>query len=306
MIYRDFAQLIKQVRETKSSKRVMAVVAAEDSHTLEAVSRAVHNDIVAPLLIGRGDVIKSQLAKMELDQAHFPIIHTESEDDAVLKAAQLVHEGQAHFIMKGLIQTPKLMRALLSEAGGFRGEGLLSHMSFAKLPNYHKLVAITDPALNIYPDLQQKRQIVLNAVETMLRMGFDTPKVAMLAGSELVNPKMPETIDAYELQKMNEAGDLPNCIVEGPLSYDLAVSKEAAQIKGIESKVCGDADLLVAPNIAVGNTLIKVLKFTAGVESAGIVVGGKAPIVLTSRATDVDSKYLPIVLAASASLGHGG
>ena len=169
-----------------------------------------------------------------------------------------------------------------------------------EVPAYHKLLAITDAAINIRPNLQQKRAIIDNAVEAMRRMGFDPPKVAVLAATEEVNPKMPETLDAAALQRMNRDGEITGCVVEGPLSYDLAVSKESAAIKGISSAVCGDADLLLAPDIAAGNILLKALRYSAGVRTASVVIGGRVPVVLTSRAADAADKYWPVILAASA------
>ena len=301
MIYKSFAQLIKQVSNSKV-KRTVAVVAAHDSHTLEAVSRATKDNIVTPLLIGQKKLIIELLSVLGERLSDYTIIHAETVEDAALKAATLVNEGQANFLMKGLLDTSILMRVLLSEKGGFRTGNLISHLGFVQIANYHKLIGITDTALNIYPDVYQKKAIVENAINTMTRMGFDTPRVAILAAVENVNPKMPETVDAAELKRLNREGSLPGCIIEGPISYDLAMSKEAAEIKGFVSPIPGDVDLLVVPNIASGNILIKALRYSAEAKSAGIVIGGKVPIVLTSRASEVESKYLPLVLAASAAI----
>ncbi|QDR81200.1 phosphate acyltransferase [Sporomusa termitida] len=301
MIYRNFDQLMELVRSNQKKKRTVAVVAAQDSHTLEAVSLAVKAEIVNPVLIGHKEQIKGHLAILDENPSDYTVIHTETAEEAAYTAAGLVQTGQADFLMKGLIQTSSLMRVLLSDKAGFRTGSLISHLGFVQIPNYHKLMGITDVALNIYPDLNQKKAILENAVATMSRMGFDTPNVAVLAASEDINPKIPETVDAAELKRLNQAGSLSGCIVEGPVSYDLAISKEAAEIKGIDSKVCGDADLLVLPNLAAGNILYKALRYSAGARTAGMVIGGKVPIVLTSRAAEVDGKFLPLVLAASAT-----
>ena len=162
-------------------------------------------------------------------------------------------------------------------------------------------MGITDSALNIHPDLAQKKGMIVNAVGAMLRMGFDEPKVAVLAAVEQVNPKMPETLDAAELKRLNEAGEIAGCVIEGPISYDLAICKESAALKGYASPVCGEVDLMVAPDIAAANILLKALRYSAEASSAGFVVGGSVPLVLTSRAAEVGSKYLPILLAAAAS-----
>ncbi|WP_094603126.1 Phosphate acetyltransferase [Sporomusa silvacetica DSM 10669] len=302
MIYQNFDQLIELVRSSTKKTRTVAVVAAQDSHTLEAVSMAVKEKIVAPVLVGHKEQIQGYLALLGENVSNYTIVHAETVEEAAFIAADMVKSGEADFLMKGLIQTGSLMRALLSDKAGFRTGNLISHLGFVQIPNYHKLIGVTDVALNIYPNLNQKKDILENAVITMTRMGFDTPKVAVLAASEDVNPKIVENVDAAELKRMNTEGILTGCVVEGPVSYDLAISKEAAEIKGITSKVCGDVDLMMVPNLAAGNILYKALRYSAGARTAGIVVGGKVPIVLTSRAADVDGKFLPLVLAASATV----
>ena len=301
MIYKNFDQLIEQTGAGKGGKRIVAVMAAEDSHTLEAVCQAARVGAVEPLLIGSKHKMIQQLELLGERPADYTLVHAETPEDVVFKAAELVNAGEAHFLMKGLIQTGEMMKYLLNEKCGFRTETQLSHLGILHIPNYHKLVGITDSALNIYPDLQQKKGMVVNAVNAMLRMGFDAPKVAVLAAVEQVNPKMPETLDAAELKKMNETGEISRCVIEGPISYDLAICKESAALKGYDSPVCGEVDLMVAPNIAAANILLKALRYSAEASSAGFVVGGKVPLVLTSRAAEAGSKYLPIVLASAAS-----
>lgn len=301
MIYNNFDQLIEQVRANNSEKKIVAVMAAEDNHTLEAVCQATRVGAVEALLIGNKFTMRSQLEQMGERVADYTLIHAETTEDIVVRAAQFVNTGRAHFLMKGLIQTGDMMKYLLSDKCGFRTDAQMSHLGLLQIPNYHKLIGLTDSALNVYPDLQQKKAMVKNAVNAMLRMGFDAPKVAILAAVEQVNPKMQETLDAAALKTMNATGEISECIVEGPISYDLAISKEAADLKGYASPVCGDVDLLVAPNLAAGNILIKALRHSAEASSAGFVVGGKVPLVLTSRAAEAGSKYLPIVLAAAAS-----
>lgn len=302
MSYKNFDQLIEFVRSKKEQKSTVAVVAAEDRHTLEAVLKAAKDEIVTPLLLGHSQEIQNHLALLGENGEDYHIVHTNTDEEAASKAIELVHTGQASFIMKGLIPTPKLMRVLLSERASFRTGRLISHLSIVHIPNYHKLIGLTDVALNICPDLQQKQAIVENAVEMMTRMGFTTPKVAVLAASEEVNVKMPETVDAAALKKLNQQGVLVNCIIEGPLSYDLAISQKAAKVKKIDGVVPGNVDLLVVPNMTSGNILLKALRYSAEARSAGVVIGGKVPVVLTSRAAEMDAKYLPLVLAASATL----
>jgi len=299
MIFKSFDQLFDNNNEN-GTKKIVAVMAAEDKHTLEAVSKAVKAGVADAILIGDKAIISRQLELLDERLSDYEIVPAENTQDIVLRAAQFVNVGQAHFLMKGLIQTSEMMKTLLSEKSGFRTDTMMSHLSLVQIPKYHKLIGITDAALSIYPDIKQKKDILINAVKAMLRMGFDVPKVALLAAVDQVNPKMQETVDAVELKKMNAEGLLPYCIIEGPLSYDLVMSREAAVLKGIDSPVCGDADLMVVPNLTAGNILLKALRYSAGATSAGIVLGGKAPLVLTSRAAEVANKYLPILLAAAA------
>jgi phosphate butyryltransferase len=301
MIYRNFDQLIERVYAGNGGKKTVAVMAPEDSHTLEAVCQAAKGGVVEPLLIGNESTIRRQLEAMNENPADYVLVPANDTEDVVVKATRFVNQGRAHFLMKGLLQTGDMMKHLLGDKCGFRTNTQMSHLGLVHIPNYHKLVGLTDSALNISPGLEQKKAIVTNAVNAMLRMGFDAPKVAVLAAVEQVNPRMPETADAAALKVMNARGEIRDCLIEGPISYDLAISRESAELKGYESPVCGDVDLFVAPNITAANILIKALRYSARASSAGIVVGGKVPLVLTSRAAESGSKYLPILLAAAAA-----
>ncbi|MBP2643180.1 MAG: pta 3 [Firmicutes bacterium] len=290
--------LLKGYRQVEAC---ISVMAAEDSHTLEAVCQAARLGVVEPFLIGNKDKIKEQLFLLDEMPSQYQIVQAEGTEDVVLKATGLIHAGEAHFLMKGLLPTGQMMKMLLSEKARFRTDRQMTHLSLVEIPNYHKLLGLTDVALSVSPDLDLKRVIVENAVRTMARMGFENPKVAILAAVEQVNLKMPDTVEAAELKKLNEKGKICGCTIEGPISYDLAISKEAARVKGYESPVSGEVDLMVVPNLATGNVLLKALRYSAQARSAGVVVGGRAPLVLTSRAAEVESKYLPIILAAAAS-----
>jgi phosphate butyryltransferase len=300
MVYTSLDQLITRARGAGGSKKVVAVVAAEDSHTLEAVSQAVKDGLLSAMLIGNREKISQRLRLIGENPSDYGIVHADDAKEAVLKAAELIRSGHADFLMKGLVQTGDLLRIMVSNEGGLRTGRLMSHLSIVQIPNYHKLIGLTDVAVNIEPTLDQKKAIIENAVETMLRMGFETPKVAILASSETVNPKMKDSVDAGALKKMNIDGLIERCVIEGPISYDLAISRESAEIKGFESSVAGDVDLMVVPNMTAGNILLKALRYSAEASSAGIVIGGKVPIVLTSRAVETQDKYLPLALAASA------
>ncbi|MCG8482385.1 MAG: phosphate butyryltransferase, partial [Clostridia bacterium] len=202
--------------------------------------------------------------------------------------------------MKGKIQTATLLKAVVDKSTGIRTDSTMSHVSILEVPTYHKLIAVTDAGMMIYPTLDQKKWIVQNAVNTFISLGYEKPKVAILAAVENVNEKMPETVDADNLKKMSQAGDLGNCIVDGPLSYDLAMSPESVKIKGFKSPVACDADILVAPNISAGNILCKSMIYTGGAKMAGCIAGAKVPIALTSRGATSEEKYLSLVLSSAA------
>jgi phosphate butyryltransferase len=297
---KDFKQLINQVKGIDIAKTV-AVVCAHDAHTLEAVVRAEKEGLVDAVLVGNVDEIKAILKDLAYEKAEESIVSAASDQEAAEMAVAMVRAGKVDFLMKGKIQTADFLKAVVDRENGLRIGLVISHIAFNEIPTYHKLIAITDGGMNMYPNLEQKKQIVENAVDTLRAMGVKTPKVAVLAAVEKVNPKMPETIDAAALKNMNQDGELPNCIVEGPISYDLTMCKESAQIKGFESPVTGDADLMIVPNITVGNILGKSLIYSADSKMAGFIVGAKCPIVLTSRGATSEEKYLSLVLCAAAA-----
>ncbi|MBU3144428.1 bifunctional enoyl-CoA hydratase/phosphate acetyltransferase [Clostridium sp. CF012] len=299
MVFKSFNELIENVQGDALKKKV-AVVSAQDEHTLEAVFRARKDNIVEPILIGDKAKIKEILDKLNVSLDEGAIIHVEDDAAAANKAVELIRENKADFIMKGKIQTADLLRAVVNKEKGLRAGRVMSHVVIHELPTYHKLLAVTDGGMMMYPNLDEKKQIIENAVNTLIAMGYDEPKVAVLAGVEKVNPKMPESVDAGLLKEMNQRGEIKNCMVEGPISYDLTMSKESAEIKGFESPVTGDADILIVPNITAGNILGKALVYSAGAKMAGFIVGAKVPIVLTSRGSTSEEKYLSLVLSAAA------
>lgn len=299
MEYKSFDDLIKKVQNLDSKKKV-AVVSAQDEHTLEAVFKAKKDNIVEPILIGNKKKIIEILSRLHESVLEESIINVESDSEAAEKAVELINENKADFIMKGKIQTADLLRAVVNKENGLRTGKVMSHIVIHEIPTYHKLLAVTDGGMMMYPNLDEKKQIIENAVSTFLALGYENPKVAVLAAVETVNPKMQESVDADLLKKMNIKGEIKNCIVEGPISYDLTMSKESASIKGFESPVTGEADIIVVPNITVGNILGKSLVYSAGAKMAGFIVGAKVPIVLTSRGSTSEEKYLSLALSASA------
>ena len=300
MTYATFEQLESQVFK-KAKKRRVAVVEAADTHVLEAVRHAVEVGLVEPLLFGKRAEVEAKLAAMDLDITAWEIVDSPEPAISALQAGIAVKEGRADFILKGLIATGQLLKGLFKEETGFRTGRLISHMNIVQLRTYPKLLALCDAAINIAPTLEQKKDILQNAVDALTRMGITQPKVAVLASAETVNEKMPESVDADALKRMNEQGEITGCVVEGPISYDLAVCKESAETKGYDSPVAGDADLLVCPNIVTANVLIKCLRHSAEALTAGIVIGGRVPVVLNSRAASAEDKYRTMILAASAT-----
>ena len=299
MAYHNFDELITSLQINTSPKTV-AVVVAEDRHTLEAVSRARKNNIAVPILVGDRHLIIAELEALGEDHANIEIMHVSDHQEAANEAVSLVRTRKADFLMKGGIQTADLLRAVVDKEKGLRTGQAMSLMVFHELPGYHKLLTITDGGMMMYPTLDEKKQIIQNAVGVYHTLGVTEPKVAVLAAVEVINPKMPETLDAAALKKMNLDGIIQGCYIEGPISYDLAMSTESALIKGYSSPVVGDADILIVPNITVGNILSKALAVSAGAKIAGFVVGAQVPIVITSRGSSSEEKYLSLVLSAVA------
>lgn len=300
MELRNFQELIAKVQNNDSKKRV-AVAAAHDEHTLEAVFRARQDKLVEPVLVGNKEKIVEIIEKLNVEFDHSSIINTESDQEAAEKTVELINAGKADFIMKGKLQTADLLKAVVSKEKGLRTGKVMSHVAILEVPSYHKLISVTDGGMMMYPDVEEKKQIIENAVDVFLAMGYECPKVAVLAAVETVNPKMPETVDADMLKKMNQNGEIKNCVVEGPISVDLTLSSESAAIKGFVSPVTGDADILIAPNITTGNIMSKAILELAHGKMAGMIVGAKVPVVLTSRGATSEEKYLSLVLSASAA-----
>ncbi len=299
MEFKTFNDLVAYVQGRGIKKRVV-LAAAHDEHALEAVLLADKNNVAHPILVGKRDDILEMLKAFGVASDTYEIIHAEDDVTAAKKSVELIREGKGDFLMKGKLQTADLLREVVNkETGLFVGKPM-THIAIQEVPSYHKLLAVTDGGMMTYPDLDGKRNIVENAVEVFHNMGYSNPKVAVLAAVEVVNPKMQETVDADELKKLNQNGEIKNCIVEGPISYDLAMSKESAEIKGYRSEVSGDVDILVVPNITAGNILGKSLIYSANAKMAGFVVGAKVPIVLTSRGATTEEKYLSLAISALA------
>ena len=294
--FKDLADEAKKMK----NKTVIAVVEAHDEHTLESVIEATRDGIMTPLLIGSNSKIREMLKQFGADPSDFDIISSDSAEKSLKLAIEVINAGKATAIMKGKLESGDFMKAIINKENGLLAGGKLSLAGFFTPPQYHKIFAISDMGLNTYPDLEGKKAITENAVRMLNALGYEKPKVAVLASVEKLNPKMPETVDADALKKMNQNGEITGCIIEGPISFDLATSAESAKIKGYESPVAGDADLLIVPDIVSGNVLAKALTGMAGAQTAGTVLGAKVPVILTSRSAEASDKYYSIALAACA------
>jgi len=301
LIYTKFEQLTKAVAERPDKSRC-AIVAPEDEHTIDAVIRAYREGIIEPILIGNKVAINEILAERFFDAHDITIIDETDHEAACQIAVDLVNRGQADAIMKGLVHTKTFMHAILKRENQLKTGQLVSMLSIRELPHYHKLIAFTDAGICMYPTLDEKRQIIENAVACLTAMGFDTPKVGVLSSVEVMNPKMKESVEADALKRMNQDGIIRGCIVEGPISYDVAVNKEAAEVKGFKSPCAGDVDLLVFPDLCCANCTTKAITQTCQIPVGSLILGTKVPVILSSRASMTETKYMCIALAAAAKV----
>lgn len=277
--------------------RVLAIANAADPDILSAVQKAVAHGLVEPLFSGNPDAVRSAADLLAFDISPFEILSADTPESAALLAVRAVAEGRAGALMKGLVPTAVLLKAVLDRQTGIRGPGLLSHLACFVLPALDRPVFLTDAAINIAPDVEQKIELIKNAVQFMHRFGYDEPVVGVLAAIETVNPAMQATVDADLLVRHQHEGRLTGCLVGGPYALDNALFPELARLKGMNDPLAGRADLLLAPNIEAGNVLYKSMALLAGGKSAGLVIGARAPIVLTSRADSSETKLNAITLA---------
>jgi phosphate acetyltransferase len=264
---------------------------------LRGTIEAAEIGIIVPTLVGPAAKIKAVAQKHGLDISRFDLVDASDGDGAAAKAVELIHAGQGELLMKGSLHTDELMRAVTSATKGLRTSRRISHVFVMDVPSHPTTLFITDAAINIFPELDVKRDIVQNAIDLFTQCGLGTPKVAILSAVETVTSKIPTTIDAAALCKMADRGQITGGILDGPLAFDNAVDVEAARIKGIRSEVAGRADILVVPDIEAGNMLAKNLSFLAGADAAGIVLGARVPIVLTSRADSVRTRLASCAVA---------
>ncbi|PIE54358.1 MAG: phosphate butyryltransferase [Dethiosulfovibrio peptidovorans] len=287
----------KKIGVEKGRKKI-SVAKADDPGLLGALEEARTAGIADFYLVGEASAIEGAAKEAGVDLANYKMVDVASEPEMALEAVKLVSSGQADVYMKGQIHTNHFLRGMLNkEVGLRRGKNVISHCYFHKIEGFDRIFFITDAAFNMYPDLNQKAQIIQNTVNLARAFGVECPKVAVLAAVEVVNPDMPATLDASALAQMNVRGQIKNCIVDGPFALDNAVSEESAKTKGISSPVAGKADIFLVPNIDAGNMLAKAVVYFSKNETAGMILGAAAPIILTSRADSPRAKLISIAAA---------
>ncbi|OLN27284.1 bifunctional enoyl-CoA hydratase/phosphate acetyltransferase [Desulfosporosinus metallidurans] len=296
MRFSGFESLVDRAKSLGRAK--VAVAAAADKEVLEAIKLAEEEGLITPVLVGDIEQIKCLSQEIGLDLEGSELIHETNPLAAANKAIDAVIDGQAHFLMKGLINSSDFLRAVLRPERGLRTGRLLSHLAAFQVPGFTRLLFVTDGGMNIAPDLEQKIEILQNSLLYLKGIGMDPVNIIVLAANEVVNPKIPSTMDAQALAEMSQAGEFPGAIVEGPLALDGAVSAVALKHKGIASQINGDVDLFLVPTIEVGNVLGKSMVYFAGATMAGIVLGAQVPIVLTSRNDTPRSKFMALTMAA--------
>ena len=292
---KSFEELISKANQ-KTLKKV-SVSNAQDEPVLQAVKATKEQNIATAILVGDEAKIREIAASIDMDLTDFEIINEPDTEAAALKAVELVHNGKADILLKGLLETKTFLKSVLNKEVGLRTGKMLSHVCVFEIEGINRLLFFTDVAFNTYPTLADKVNIINNAVEVAHACGIECPKVAPLCAVETVNPKMQPTVDADNLTKMYEGGDFKGCQIYGPLSMDLAIDPEAAVHKGVTNPVAGHADILLFPNIDAGNITYKILVRTAKVKIGNVLVGTSAPVVLTSRSDDFETKLNSIALA---------
>jgi phosphotransacetylase len=288
MAHEKYQRLIDSVRALPAA--TTAIAHPCDASSLAGAVDAARAGIITPILVGPRHRIEAAAKAAGLDISGFELVSTEHSHASAERAVALVREGKAELLMKGSLHSDELLAAVVDRAAGLRTARRVSHCFVLDVPTYHKPLIITDAAINIAPSLEDKADIVSNAIELAHALGIAAPKVALLSATESINPKIASTVEAAALCKMADRGQITGGVLDGPLALDNAISPEAARIKGIGGPVAGDADILLVPDLEAGNMLAKSLSFLAGADSAGIVLGARVPVMLTSRADSVESR----------------
>jgi phosphate butyryltransferase len=294
-MYKNFSDILNRTRQV--GPVILSVAVAQDWEVLNSIKSAQEAGLIEAILVGDAQKIKDISNSLGMGNKCL-IIDEPSEEKAALTATSLVNQGKAKVLMKGLINTADFLKAVLDPIHGLRTDKLLSHLAAFDIPGQKKVIFHTDGGMNIAPSLQEKKDIVINAIKALETLGIKNPKVAILAANEKVSSSMPSTVDAQALVKLREEGIIPSGILEGPISMDVAVSPESAKHKGIESVISGDVDLFVVPNIEAGNLQGKTWLYYTGAKMAGVILGASQPIVMTSRSESAEGKLVSISLAS--------
>jgi phosphate butyryltransferase len=282
----------------------IAVAAAHDPEVLRAVHRAQQDGIIEAILVGDWPAIEAYATQVGAGLAGVSILHESDPRRAAEQVVELARSGRAKVVVKGQVKTSELLGVVLNRHIGIRGRSLLSHVGIFELPGMERLIYLSDSGVVVYPDVYQKLEIISNAVRVEHRFGVEEPKVAILAASETVHPKIPASIDALALSRMADQGWVAGAVVDGPLGLDLAISPRAAELEGSDSPIAGMADVLIVPNVEAGNIVAKGLQYFAHARMAGLVVGARVPIIISSRADSAETRYLSLAMAAI--LAHQG
>lgn len=301
-MYKNFDEIIAKAKAMEQ-KLTISVSVANEKKLLLAVKKAVEMGICNAILVGDKSKILPIMNEIELKESAVQIIDQPDDLTAALKAVELVSSGKAHVLVKGIINTSDYLRSVLDKKVGLRTGRLLCLMATYDIPGQNKLLFVTDGGMVIAPTLEEKAQILTSCIPALQNMGIEKPKVAILTANENVDPNMPSTVDAQALVEMSARGELPEAVIEGPIALDVAMNPDAAKTKGIASKISGDVDLILVPNMEVGNCLGKAIGYFAKGKMAGIVLGAKNPIVLTSRAASPENKFTSIALSLLAYKG---
>lgn len=300
-MYKSYEELVKKLVSLNKPPKKAVVAGAGDEHTLEAVFAVQEKGFITPVLVGEKKDITQKLSELNCLNKEYEIVSCNKEINPSEIAVKLIHDGQGDFIIKGKIETKDLLKPILNKKTGLNQNGFITHFGLMQLDNYHKLLAMSDCAVIPYPTLEEKRKIVMICTNALEKLGYSKPVVGALCAVETVSEKMPETIDALKLKEMSLEGLLGNCIVEGPISFDLATSKESAKIKGYSSPYAGDVDMLLVPQMVTGNVMSKIWNTNPKNIMAGCLLGADIPIVLTSRSASMNEKLFSILLCTMLS-----
>lgn len=298
MAFKSFDEIIKLVT-SKPPKRVV-VAGAEEEHALEAVFEAQKANIVIPVLVGNKKIIEEKINKLGYSNEKYEIVDNPEGINPGQTAVDVINAGEGDFLLKGKLSTSKYLGPVINKENNLNLGGVLSAYTFTQIPNYNRMVMLADGSLIIKPTLEQKKGIINNCVNVLKTLGYEHPKVAILCAIEEVNPKMQDTVDAAALVQMWENGEIPDCTIVGPISFDLAMNKESAEIKGYDCPYCGEFDILIAPDLVAANFIGKSWIYTAGSNKAGgAVVGAKVPVAMMSRSAAMEIKFNSLVMCAA-------